>query len=164
MALRVGCTMADRVAAVAAVATDMPKTMICLPTRAIPTLLIDGTENPIVPYNGGTYKPGRFHVLSAEESAKTWAKYDRCGEKPAQSKIPASDKTEKETKVFTYSGCQDNAAVVLYSLKGAGDTWPGGEQYLPEQEVGKTSKSINANEVIWAFFSSKKTGERDAAK
>jgi polyhydroxybutyrate depolymerase len=165
MALRVGCTMSDRVAAVAAVGADMPKTMICLPSRAVPALLIDGTENPIVPYNGGNYKPGHFHVLSAEDSAKTWAKYDRCAEKPAQGKIPPPQKSEKETKTYTYSGCQDNAEVILYSVKGGGDTWPGGEQYEPEKEIGKTSDAIHANEVIWTFFSTKQvSGDSNATR
>jgi polyhydroxybutyrate depolymerase len=165
MALRVGCSMADRVAAIAAVGAAMPKTMICLPARAVPALFINGTEDPVVPDNGGNYKPGRFHVLSAEDSAKTWAKFDRCGEKPAQDKLPSSEKGGKETKTFTFSGCQTNAQVVLYSVKNGGNTWPGGEQYTTEKEVGKTSNALNANEAIWSFLTTKKiAGDNDAGK
>jgi polyhydroxybutyrate depolymerase len=165
MALRVGCNMADRVAAIAAVGAAMPKTMICLPARPVPALFINGTDDPIVPDNGGTYKPGRFHVLSAEDSTKTWAKFDRCEEKPAQDKLPSSDKGSKETKTFTYSACKDNAQVVLYSVKGGGNTWPGGEQYTTEKEVGKTSNAINANEAIWSFLVTKKiAGESGVEK
>src|SRR5580693_951767 len=100
MALRVGCAMADRVAAIAAVGAALPKTMICLPSRPVPALFISGTEDPIVPYGGGTYKAGQFHALSAEDSAKTWARFDRCNEKPAQEKIQSLQKGEKETKTF----------------------------------------------------------------
>jgi len=165
MALRVGCNMADRVAAIAAVGAAMPKTMICLPARPVPALFINGTDDPIVPDNGGTYKPGRFHVLSAEDSAKTWAKFDRCEDKPAQDKLPSSEKGGKETKTFTYSTCKDNAQVALYSVKGAGNTWPGGEQFTTEKEVGKTSNAINANEAIWSFLVTKKiAGESGVEK
>ncbi|MGA7378746.1 MAG: PHB depolymerase family esterase [Candidatus Sulfotelmatobacter sp.] len=165
MALRVGCNMADRVAAIAAVGAAMPKTMICLPARAASVLFINGTDDPIVPDNGGTYKPGRFHVLSAEDSAKTWAKFDHCGEKPEQAKLPSADKGGKETKTYTYSGCQDNAQVVLYSVKNGGNTWPGGEQYMSEKEVGKTSNALNANDAIWNFLVTKKiTGESGTEK
>ena len=129
--------------------------MICLPARPVPALFLNGTEDPIIPYNGGAYKPGRFGVLSAEDSAKAWARFDRCGEKPAQAKLPSPEKG-KEIKTFTYSGCQENAEVVLYSIKGGGNTWPGGEQYLSEKEIGKTSTGLNANEVIWSFLSSRK--------
>jgi polyhydroxybutyrate depolymerase len=164
MALRAGCSIADRVAAVAAVSAALPKTMICLPSRPVPALFMAGTDDPIVPNSGGTYKPGQFHVLSAEDSAKAWAKFDRCGEKPAQEKLPASEKGGKETKTFTFGGCQDNAQVILYSIKGGGDTWPGGEQYLSEKEVGKTS-DLDANEIIWNFLSTRKiAGESGAQK
>ena len=165
MALRAGCNLADRVAAIAAVGAAMPKTMICLPARPVPALFINGTDDPIVPDNGGTYKPGQFHVLSAEDSAKTWAKFDRCEEKPAQNKLPSSEKGGKETKTFTYSACKDNAQVALYSVKGGGNTWPGGEQFTTEKEVGKTSNAINANEAIWSFLVTKKiAGESGVEK
>ncbi len=166
MALRAGCTTADRIAAVAAVGAQLPKTMICLPSRPVPALFIDGTDNPVIPYDGGTYKPGRFHVLSAEESAKTWAKFDRCGEKPAQGKIPPADKEKgsKEIKTLTFSGCQENAEVALYEVKGAGDTWPGGEQYMSEKEVGKTSSALNANQTIWSFLSTAKIADDKSAQ
>jgi polyhydroxybutyrate depolymerase len=165
MALRVGCNMADRVAAIAAVGAAMPKTMICLPARPVPALFINGTDDPIVPDNGGTYKPGQFHVLSAEDSAKTWAKFDRCEEKPAQDKLPSSEKGGKETKTFTYRACKDNAQVALYNVKGGGNTWPGGEQFTTEKEVGKTSNAINANEAIWSFLVTKKiAGESGVEK
>lgn len=164
MAERMGCNMADRVAAIAPVGAALPKTMICLPSRPISALFIDGTDDPIVPDNGGTYKPGRFHVLSSEETAKSWAKFDHCGEKPEQGKIPAPEKGEKETKTYTYGGCLENAQVVLYSVKNGGNTWPGGEQYTSEKEIGKTSNAVNANEAIWTFFSAKKLPDANASK
>ncbi len=167
MAERVGCSMADRVAAIAVVGAAFPKTMICLPSRPVPALFIDGTDDPIVPYGGGNYKPGHFHVLSAEDSAKTWARFDRCEEKPAQDKIPPLDKDKgsKETKTFTFNGCHDNAQVALYAVKNGGNTWPGGEQYMSEKEVGKTSNALNANQSIWSFLSTKKLAvESGAAK
>jgi polyhydroxybutyrate depolymerase len=163
MALRMGCDMADRVAAVAPVGASLPKTMICLPARPVSALFLSGTEDPIVPYGGGTYKPGQFHVLSAEDSAKTWAKFDRCDEKPAQAKVQPLQKGEKESKTFTFSDCHDNAQVVLYAVKDGGNTWPGGQQYMSEKEVGKTSNALNANETIWSFLSTKKIADDSGA-
>ena len=59
----------------------------------------------------------------------------------------AGAKGGTETKVDAYNGCHENAQVVLYSLKGAGNTWPGGEQYEVEKTVGKTSPDPNANNL-----------------
>jgi len=156
MSLRIGCALSDRIAAVAAVGASMPKTMVCLPSRPVPLLMINGTSDPIVPYGGGTEHNLNLATISAEDSAKAWAKIDRCGEKPEKDKIPPKEKGGTETKVDTYAGCQQNAQVVLYSAKGAGNTWPGGQQYEVEKTIGKTSQDLNANETIWGFLAAQK--------
>jgi polyhydroxybutyrate depolymerase len=122
--------------------------------------MINGTSDPVVPYGGGTEKNLELSTLSAEDSAKAWAKIDRCAEKPEKSKLSAHEKGGMETKVDTYTGCQENAQVTLYSVKGAGNTWPGGEQYEPENTVGKTSRDLNANEVVWNFLVTKKLSDK----
>ncbi len=33
-----------------------------------------------------------------------------------------------------------------------GHTWPGGRQYFGEDVVGRTSRAVDACEVIWEFF------------
>ena len=164
MSLRLGCALGDRLAAVAAVGAAMPKTMICLPPRPVPMLMMNGTSDPVVPYGGGTEHNLSLSVVSVEDSAKAWAKIDRCEEKPEKSKLPSHEKGDMETKVDTYNGCHDNAQVVLYSVKGAGNTWPGGEQYEVEKTIGKTSPDPNANEVIWSFFVKQKLPGEDGEK
>ncbi len=162
MSMRLGCALGDRIAAVAAVGAAMPKTMICLPTRPVPMVMMNGTSDPVVPYGGGTEHNRSFAVLSVEDSAKAWAKIDRCAEKPEKSKLSPSAKGGMETKVDTYNGCQQDAQVTLYSVKGAGNTWPGGEQYESEKTIGKTSPDPNANEVIWSFFVPRKLPAQSA--
>jgi polyhydroxybutyrate depolymerase len=127
MALRVGCTMADRVAAVAAVGAAMPKSMTCLPSRSMPVLMINGTSDPVVRYDGSSRGHAlSYPTLSAEDSAKSWSKLDGCTSKPSRTKIRPRVKGGMQTRVDTYDGCRQGAQVVLYSIKGAGNTWPGG--------------------------------------
>jgi polyhydroxybutyrate depolymerase len=165
MSLRLGCALSDRIAAIVAVGAAMPKTMICLPSRPVPLLMINGTSDPVVPYGGGTEHNLNLATISAEDSAKAWARIDRCTEKPEKSKLPPKEKGGMETKIDTYGGCQQNAQVVLYSVKGAGNTWPGGEQYEVEKTIGKTSQDLNANETIWSFLVTQKLpGQREEQK
>jgi polyhydroxybutyrate depolymerase len=159
MDMRLGCVMADRITAIATVGAEMPKKLNCLPSRPISVLMINGTDDPIVKYNGGHYKGANsgsssegLATLSADDSAKYWAKLDNCSKKPEHSKMPAKEKGGLKTEVSTFAGCQQNAEIALYTIDGGGNTWPGGEQYMPEKEVGKTSNDLNANEVIWSFF------------
>ena len=140
MSLRLGCALSDRIAAVAAVGAAMPKTMICLPSRPVPLAMINGSSDPVVPYGGGTEHNRDLATISVEDSAKAWAKIDRCAEKPEKSKLAARAKGGMETKVDTYNGCQQNAEVVLYSVKGAGNTWPGGEQYEAEKTMVRPAR------------------------
>jgi len=161
MSLRLGCSLGDRIAAVGAVGAAIPKTMICLPSRPVPLVMINGTADPVVRYGGGTDENLRFATLSVEDSAKAWAKINRCAEKPEHGKVDAS-KGGTEARVETYTGCQQDAQVVAYSLKGTGNTWPGGMQYEAENQVGKTSADFNANTTLWSFLVTKKLPAKSA--
>jgi len=163
MSMRTGCALSDRIAAVGVVGATMPKNMICVPGRAVPVVMINGTSDPVVPYNGGTEHSLDISVLSAEDSAKAWAKIDHCADKPDRTKMAAHEKGGMETRIDTYNGCQENAQVVLYSIKGAGNTWPGGEQYEAENAVGKTSSDLNANETLWSFLVTRKLQSKTAS-
>jgi len=140
MAMKVGCAMADRIAAIAPVGAAMPKTMICLPSRPVPVVMINGTSDPVVPHGGGTEHNLQLPVISVEDSAKAWAKINRCAEKPTQTKLPAREKGGMETKVESYDGCQQGAQVVSYSVKGAGNTWPGGNSTKSRSKSGKLAR------------------------
>ena len=152
MAFRIGCALADRLAAIAPVGAAMPKTMTCLPSRPMPVVMINGKSDPIVPFGGGRAHNLDLSTISVEDSAKMWAKINRCSEKPNRSKVAPRDKGGTEMNVDTYGDCQKSAKVLLYGLKGTGNTWPSGEQYALEREVGKTSHDIDANQLIWSFL------------
>jgi poly(3-hydroxybutyrate) depolymerase len=156
MSMRLGCALSDKIAAVATIGATMPKTMICLPTRPVPMVMINGTSDPVVPYGGGTEHNLSLATLSAEDSAKNWAKIDHCGDKPEKAKLQEHGKGSMEVKTDTYDGCGQSAQVELYSVKGAGNTWPGGEQYEAENSIGKTDADLNANEEIWKFLVTRK--------
>lgn len=152
MAIRAGCHMADRIAAIAPVGAEMIKGLACVPARRLPVIMINGTSDPIVPYKGSSGKPGEYATHSAEDSAKTWAELNNCDTKPQRTVLPPRAKGGDKIDVDTYA-CKSGGEVVLYSVKGAGNTWPGGEQYMSEKEIGKTSNDVDANELIWKFFS-----------
>jgi polyhydroxybutyrate depolymerase len=60
--------------------------------------------------------------------------------------VVAADVTRLE-----YTNCANNAAVVLYTIRGGGHTWPGGKP-MPEWLLGRTGRSIDATSQMWAFF------------
>ena len=157
MAQRLACEQADRIAGIATVAGGLPEPLqaTCKPARALPVLVIHGTEDPIVPWSGGAVAGFEDFgkVLSARETAKFWAANNRCGDGGVIAAEPDRDpKDGTRVKMEVFASCPAGAAVKLAAVEGGGHTWPGGYQYLPERFIGRTSRDIDANQIIWNFF------------
>jgi polyhydroxybutyrate depolymerase len=155
MAFVLSCTLSDRIAAVGMVAAaqTLPWSW-CTDQRPVPMIAFHGTADPIVPYNGGLptglLAPTRFDKSAqpfpgVPAWAANWARRNRCGTSPVDSMV-APDVTRRE-----YTNCADDAAVVLYTVRGAGHQWPGGKP-MPKWMVGPASNSIDATSRLWAFY------------
>jgi polyhydroxybutyrate depolymerase len=138
----IACAMPERIAAIAAVAaTTLPRQCDAAPIRIIS---FRGTDDPCVPYDGGTSKCGQFFpVASAEDAVKSWAEHDKCNPEPAKQPYSARVRT------IAYSECAGDAAVILFVVEGGGHTWPGS---IDVPRLGVTTHEINATDQIWEFF------------
>lgn len=156
MDFRLGCEMSDRIAAIATVGAVLPETLAETCSnwswRAVPLMMMNGTDDPEVPYRGRLAQSVGFYLLPAKETLKEWAKINNCGQKPVHDTIEARTGGGLETRVETYTDCTDGATTVLYSIEKGGHTWPGGEQYIPVRFIGKTNEDLDASEIIWKFF------------
>jgi polyhydroxybutyrate depolymerase len=92
-------------------------------------------------------------ILSHDSAVKWWVKLDGCTWAQDSNLLildSAGDGTSADITV--YAGGAQGTEVVDYKIDNGGHTWPGGWQYLPVFMVGKTSRNLDAGEVIWAFF------------
>ncbi len=160
MSHRLGCQLSEKIAAIAPVAGNLPVNMepICSPSRPVSVLLINGTDDPLVPWAGGEVHLGPLklgQVLSVADTVKFWVTKDGCTAAPVEAPLPDTDPHDGTTVTTeTYGGCQDDVEVVLYAVLSGGHTWPDGLQYSSEAVIGRTSRDFNASEVIWQFFKS----------
>ncbi len=168
MSHRLGCQMADRIAAIAPLAAgnQFSTSESCAPGRPVPVLDIHGTDDQFWPYMGGTsnMSPDKRTRISIPQTVRDWAARNGCDPHPAVMTLPDGtsiggfgplhDISDGGPRIAreTYAGCKGNGDVVHYKIIGAGHTWPQGFQYLRELVIGKTSQDMNANEIIWAFF------------
>jgi polyhydroxybutyrate depolymerase len=158
MSNRLGCELSEKIAAIAPVAGNIPQKTASTwsPSRAVSVLIINGTEDPLVPYKGGdvsflSLKRGK--VISVADTVKFWVSKNGCPAAPEMEQLPhlnANDSTS--TIVERYAGCRDGTEVVLYKVNGGGHTWPGGLQYMSDKLIGKTCRDFSATETIWQFF------------
>jgi polyhydroxybutyrate depolymerase len=156
MDFRLGCEMSDRIAAIATVGAVLPESLAETCSnwswRAVPLMMMNGTDDPEVPYKGRLAQSVGFYFLPAHETLKEWAKINNCGQKPAHDTIEPKTSGGLQTRVDTYTDCTDGATAVLYSIEKGGHTWPGGEQVIPVRFIGKTNEDLDASEIIWKFF------------
>lgn len=149
--------LADRVAAIAAVAAGMgPAVAASLqPARPVSVLVMNGTKDPLVPFGGGPVVRNRGETIATDELIRKWVDANRCVGDPVIVQLPDIDPVDgTRVKKTAYAQCAQRSVVVLYTIEGGGHTWPGGPQYLPSPIVGRVSRDLDATDVIWAFFAS----------
>lgn len=160
MSFRLACELSEKIAAIAPVAGAMPLDLqyICQPSKPVSALIISGTEDPLVPWEGGeiTYNNRKLgKVLSVPDTVSYWVGVNNCTKNPDISWLPDSDPNDGTTvKVEIYNHSTKNISIILYQIEGGGHTWPGGNQYFAVSRIGKTCRDFDANEAIWQFFSS----------
>ena len=147
MSFLLGCALSDRIAAVGGVAGAYLYPLDeCRPSRPVPMIAFHGTADPIVPYLGGPSRGSEARLPVIPDWMEARAALNGCDATPIA--LPSSG----EASGIRYSGCEQGAEVVFYTLAGGGHSWPGGEP-LPEWITGPTSQAIDATRVMWEFFS-----------
>ncbi len=153
---RLAVELSEKIAAIGVVTGALGVAQSFQPKSPVAVVQINGTEDKLVPWEGGSIanNPKLGGVLSTEETILLWAKANGCSSAPEISRLPSKNPSD-ETHVYKthYTKCRDNADVVLYRIEGGGHTWPGADHPgWYEMLAGRTSRHINATEVIWEFF------------
>ena len=173
MSQRLAIEVSDRFAAAGVIIAGIPMPYLSGkkpfdPTEPISILMMNGTDDPLVPYEGGPItadftprikKPEpveneRGATSSTDEAVALWRKHNGLEEAPVETEnIPDKDKSDGCTvEKSSWSGGKNGTSVVLYKVIGGGHTWPGGAQYLPERIIGKTCRDFDGLDAIWDFF------------
>lgn len=152
----VACKLAARVAAAAPVMGTIAEHALpdCKPDRPVPILMVNGTADPIVFWQGGALpiiKPAR--VLSINATVEFWVKHNACNPVPETETLPHhGSQCGTRTQVDSYRGPTPQSDVVFYTVERGGHTWPGGALIQKQWTLGRVSRDFNATEVIWQFF------------
>lgn len=146
----------DQIKAIAPVCTSISMNLFpeYKPAQPVSLLLINGTDDPIVPYNGGNIG-GKFfkrgQCTSTDLTLARYASLNDCELNPIITSLPDTDTKDGCHAEQSSYQCQ-NAQVQFIKIYGGGHTWPGGSQYLSKRIVGKVCRDFSASKVIWNFF------------
>lgn len=163
MVYRLAQESADRYRAVAAVVAAMPVKNDCSHMQApVPVLIMNGTDDPILPYAGGAVgrresdKQARGSVLSTKDSVAYWLANNGIQSEPVVKDYPDIVRRDRsQVHVRQYLHGKKNSEVILYEIRGGGHTEPSlTEHYgkLYKLIVGPQNMDIEMAEEVWAFF------------
>lgn len=153
----VACVFPGRIRAIAPVIMPMPTFMLdlCKDAKDLGVAILNGTKDPLVPYDGGYITVGRKkhdEVMSTDATVAFWRSRNNCNEEPSATEVidPANDRMY--VVKTSWEACE-HKPVLLYRIVGGGHTWPGGSQYLPRFLIGRVTRDIDGATEIWSFFS-----------
>lgn len=149
MALRIGCNLPDKIAAVVSVASTQPTYHLeeCEGTDPISVMFVLGTLDPVIVWEGSDY------YFSAQDSVGYWLSHNGCTGEEADiiETFDEDESTPERVRRETFSECEDDTEVTIYGAIGGGHTWPG-HPFEASIDIGGTSMDIDATEMIWEFF------------
>jgi polyhydroxybutyrate depolymerase len=153
MVYRLASELSERIVAIAAIAGAMGEKE-CHPKYPVSIIDFHGTDDPAVPLEGGKGKidPSGADYISVKDTIDAWVAANHCDVNAIEERLP--DRFDDGTEVFlsVHANGNDGSEIAFYRIVGGGHTWPGRE-FAPELAIlGKSSKEIEANEVIWDFF------------
>jgi polyhydroxybutyrate depolymerase len=127
MATRLACERADLVAAIAPVAGTLGAALPCAPSQPVSVLQMNGTADPVVPFNGGTMlgRGGYSDIVAAPAMAQRWREVNGCPE-PVED-VPAP------VHRLTATGCAAGTEVVFVQIDGGGHVWPADASHASAQ-------------------------------
>lgn len=158
MTFRLACELQQKINGFAAVAAALTLDQIveCTPDTAVSFMMINGTRDPVLPYEGGQIRMAeqdQGSVLSTEETINYLLEDYSCTDKSVTKDMPNTDTfDETRSEKIAYSNCKNGNKIILINVINGGHTWPGGRQFLNERSVGKVSQDFDAGDVIWKFF------------
>ncbi len=156
MCERLGLELGARIAAIAPVAGNMPTALAqSLPAAipAMPVLIMNGTADQLMPYDGGVVAGDLGTVLSVDATIALWRTLnhvERLGQ-PIATTLPDLDQHDGCTVDEAIYPGQQRTQVVLCKIIGGGHTWP---SEPPDMLIsrGLICRDISASAKIWEFF------------
>ncbi|MDN3656652.1 PHB depolymerase family esterase [Ferruginibacter paludis] len=146
MSYKLAMTMPDQIKAITAIVANMPDSASCdctLANKALPVMIINGTDDKTNPYNGGEMfvNNSSFGVVrSSENSFAYWASLAGYRGEPVKTLLPDTDTTDHKT-IESYSYKASNKPrVTLLKVVGGHHDYPGDiDVYLYAWEFFKST-------------------------
>jgi polyhydroxybutyrate depolymerase len=153
---RVAIELSDRIAGIAAFSATLEVGAECgMPTAPVPTMIVNGTMDPIL------IASGVAGVLTAQTSTEDTVAYWRTANATSETPVEAGDLPDSnpdDGSTITRMRYEGGAPVLFYQVNGGG-------HYIPSQDhdfataslfipaFGRQNRDVEGAREAWAFFS-----------
>jgi polyhydroxybutyrate depolymerase len=162
MTYRLLIDLPEQFAAGAAFIANLPDPVDQIPFPASPTplLIANGSEDPLMPWEGGVVGRDRGQVISAAETVAWWVRANQASlDRMVSRLLPDINSGDGcQVRMDVYPAAGEGAEVVFYALVGGGHTMPsidraGLDTWLTRRLVGPVCREVEGVRLAWDFFS-----------
>jgi polyhydroxybutyrate depolymerase len=159
MSFTMVCKAGELFRGIGTVIANMPAGIGSCNPPPMPLVMVNGTDDPMVPYEGGEVglRGGRGVVMSVKETADVFVRRNGCGAPVTQQ--PARESGYEGTGVtgIGWRECSYHKPVILYRIDGGGHQIPGKRAFLPFF-LGRSNSDFQAAKAIMAAFAREERG------
>jgi polyhydroxybutyrate depolymerase len=158
MALALACADEAHFAGFGAVIASMPLAALatCKPSRAAPVVMINGTEDPLIRFDG---KPGKLGISGNAPPADVATHFAALAGCSGVDEVGLPNADVRDGTTVTqrrWTGCKPGAGVEFYTVKGGGHQAPSTGKVsglvMLDVFLGNRSHDIDTAETVWRFF------------
>ena len=130
MAYKLALTIPGKIAAITAIVANLPDSsnLDCVPSGIpVPVMIINGTADPVNPFNGGEVKTTNAYlgtVRSTEATFNYWAGLAGFKGKPSTTEMPDLDTTDGKTILRSSYQQKGKPSVVLLTVRNGKHDYP----------------------------------------
>jgi polyhydroxybutyrate depolymerase len=151
----------ERFAAAAAFIANLPdgSRLLRKPSHPTPLLIMNGTNDRVVRWNGGAVARNRGRVVSSEATFAWWIDANRAEGNPSLVEALADRDNSDDCRLTRriYEARPGGAPVVIYTMEGGGHSVPSilyerPNNFPAERSFGPICRDVEGAEIAWEFL------------
>ncbi len=160
MCFRLASELPQKITAIATFSANLFQENECVSTNfPIPVMIVNGTKDEFIPFNGGKTKFKNEDVRSSQETVDFWIKNNNLSKDDVlktdiNQTINDDDSTVEK---YVFGNLKTQKQVIYYIIDGGGHTMPGQKYVLSkfkQRLVGRQNQDVEGAEIAWEFFNS----------
>ncbi len=162
MCFRLATELPQKITAIATFSANLFQENECVSSNfPIPVMIVSGTKDEFIPFNGGKTKFKNEDVKSSQETVDYWIKNNNLSKEDVlKTDIPQTINDDDSTiKKYVFGNSENQKQVVYFVVDGGGHTMPGKKYVLStfkQRIVGRQNQDVEGAEIAWNFFNTLK--------